>query len=152
MPKTILEILRLRDTGNQTLGKLTVFVEGKIVRDLVSLEPSWLFNLPSVSCIPADSYKGRKHNSPKFGKCLLVENVPGRTNVLFHKLNFYNETEGCIGVGLRFAYINSDLMYDLQSSESAMDSLLACLPDTFEIVIKQAPAFQTAYVQREILV
>lgn len=40
------------------------------------------------------------HISPRFeDRCVAVLNVPGRTHILFHVLNWPSETEGCIGPG-----------------------------------------------------
>jgi hypothetical protein len=59
-------------------------------------------NAPNVSCVPFGDYVIRKHNSPKFGKCLKVfdkdgvSEVSGRSEILIHAGNTTSDTEGCI--------------------------------------------------------
>lgn len=125
--ETKLILHRLRDTGNSVLGVLSLHSEGRTF-DYVSLEPSDFFNVPYVSCIPDGEYSVKHHTSPKFGKCLLVEGVPGRTNILIHAGNYYEDTEGCIIVGLRFAHVNKDGSLDVKSSKFALEELLYRIP------------------------
>ena len=68
----------------------------------VTLEPSWRDNLPNVSCIPAETYHCIRYESKKFGETFLVEGVPGRSGILFHKGNVEDDTRGCILVGEEF--------------------------------------------------
>lgn len=64
-------------------------------------------NAQSVSCIPKGTYRCRWGNSPKYGMCYHVLNVPGRSNVLIHPANlmgdvqkgYCTQLEGCIALG-----------------------------------------------------
>jgi hypothetical protein len=66
---------------------------------LATLELPWKDNARSESCIPPGNYKVSGHASPKFGKCYLVHDVPGRDGILFHVGNYPTDTQGCILVG-----------------------------------------------------
>jgi hypothetical protein len=61
-------------------------------------------NEVGFSRIPAGDYICKPYKSPKFGRCWIVSNVPGRSYVLFHKgnlagdtrKNFLTHSRGCI--------------------------------------------------------
>lgn len=61
-----------------------------------ALELPWNNNTRRRSCIPAERYELLDHVSPKFGRCLLVSDVPGRDGILFHGANYTSQLLGCI--------------------------------------------------------
>ena len=73
------------------------------------MEPPWRDNRRNRSCIPAGAYEVLPHLSPRFGRCLLVAGVEGRSHILFHAGNvggdveagFHTHTLGCLLPGLR---------------------------------------------------
>lgn len=74
---------------------------------LFTLEPPDIEFEKQYPRIPAGSYTCSRHHSPNFGEVWKVNDVPGRSDILFHWLNWYKEpykgtrqTRGCIGVGL----------------------------------------------------
>jgi len=67
---------------------------------LSTMENPWRFNEPYVSCIPEGTYIVKPYNSEKYHKTYKVQDVPGRTGILFHTGNFEQDTEGCILPGL----------------------------------------------------
>ena len=78
--------------------------------DLVHImEPPWRGNRRSISCIPFGAYTVVPHISPRFGRCLLVMDVPNRSHILVHAGNvggdtgrgFHTHTHGCLLPGLR---------------------------------------------------
>ena len=99
-------VLRRDRAGDQgTLGFL-------VARDLPPIhvmEPPWRDNRRNRSCIPAGLYEVVPHISPKFGRCLLVTDVPDRSHILFHagnvggdvELDWHTHTAGCLLPGLR---------------------------------------------------
>ena len=99
MAKT-LTLLREPSEDFGTFGHL---VEPK----LTTLECPWRDNAPYKSCIPVGEYLCEPHRSPKFGLCLAVKDVPGRSHILFHRGNFAGDVDcnlatdshGCILVG-----------------------------------------------------
>lgn len=92
----IVEIIRLEtDHVFGTLGYM------KIRKKMfcVTLEPPDELNKPFLSSIPPGQYVCERHVSPKFGETFIILGVPDRDNVLFHKGNTVEDTEGCIVVG-----------------------------------------------------
>lgn len=90
------EIIRLEENF-----KFGTFGALKINKELfcLTLEPPDLLNQKNISSIPAQQYECHLHDSPKFGETFIIENVPFRDLVLFHKGNWVTNTEGCVIVG-----------------------------------------------------
>jgi len=61
-----------------------------------TFELPWLKNARNVSCIPAGEYLIKMTNSNKFGPSYEVKSVVGRSNILIHKGNMVDDTQGCI--------------------------------------------------------
>lgn len=66
-----------------------------------TLEEPWKLNHPQISCIPSGTYRWRKYNSGKFGECLAIDDVPGRSLIRLHTGNSLADTSGCILLGKR---------------------------------------------------
>jgi hypothetical protein len=67
-----------------------------------SIERPWLANKLSESCVPEGEYRLERHDSPRFGPRMWeLQEVPGRTYILFHAANFADQLEGCIALGSR---------------------------------------------------
>jgi len=94
-------LLLIRDTftDNSTIGEL--FVNGERMCD--TLELPWKNNEKSISCIPAGEYSVRlrpaRQSATRDYLHLLVENVPDRSYILFHRGNTAKDSRGCILVG-----------------------------------------------------
>ena len=94
-------LLIIRDTFTEksTLGRL--FVNGEEFCD--TLELPYRDNQRSISCIPAGEYKVRlrlaRESATRDYLHLLVQDVPNRTYILFHRGNTAKDTRGCILVG-----------------------------------------------------
>ena len=110
----------------------------------VTLELPWLDNQRNVSCIPEGIYTTSRHQSPNFGLCFHVQDVPGRSHILIHAGNYVGsinpktgtpDTRGCILPGKAFADIDGDGVVDVTSSGPTMRRLLDLLPDVFELEI-----------------
>jgi len=52
-----------------------------------TLEPPWAGNEPYESCIPEGIYRWQRHNSPRHGETLCLQDVLGRTGILIHVAN-----------------------------------------------------------------
>lgn len=83
----------------------------------VTLERGWRDNRRGESCIPPGDYIARRCNasseygfkdSPHFGDTFVVENVPGRKHILFHKGNLDDDTHGCIIVAAEFGVLSGE--------------------------------------------
>lgn len=62
-----------------------------------TIELPWRDNINSASCIPEGRYELAKRSSEKFGKHLILLNVPKRELILIHAANdAVKELRGCI--------------------------------------------------------
>jgi hypothetical protein len=88
----VIELQRLyRDTWTDGL----IFIEGILL--CRSIELRWANNERNVSCVPEGVYQVAIIQHPKFGECLLVNNVKGRSGILVHVANdAQKELRGCI--------------------------------------------------------
>ena len=99
---TPINLLLIRDTfsENSVIGEL--FLNGERMCD--TLENPWLDNQRSISCIPEGEYKVRlrlaRESASRDYLHLLVQDVPNRDWILFHRGNTAKDTRGCILVGL----------------------------------------------------
>ena len=98
----MINLLLIRDTFSKvsTLGEL--FLNGERMCD--TLENPWIDNQRNISCIPEGEYPVRLRYPRESGTRdylhLLVQEVPNRDWILFHRGNFPKDTSGCILVGL----------------------------------------------------
>jgi hypothetical protein len=96
-----INLLIIRDTfsENSTIGEL--FVNGERFCD--TLELPWKNNVRNISCIPDGEYSVRlrypRESATRDYLHLLVQDVPNRDYILFHRGNTANDTSGCILVG-----------------------------------------------------
>ena len=120
----------------QTTGHLVVFDEDEKVFDCKTIEPAWRKNQKNISCIPERTYIVSPHVSPTYGFCLKVEDVPGRSDILFHWGNYYKNTEGCILVGKMFKDIDGDGLKDIIHSKDTFLQLIKTCPEGFIMIIK----------------
>ena len=106
-------VLRRQLQGDHgTLGLLS----GPGLAPLCIMEPPWRGNRRNRSCIPAGLYEVVPHLSPRFRRCLLVMQVPGRSHILFHAgnlggdvaLGWHTHTQGCLLPGLRRGRLTVD--------------------------------------------
>lgn len=130
-----IEIYRQSDNRTQTLGEGQVVNEvGGVLFQFKTLELPWENNTQRISCIPAGLiYMITKHESPKFGECYWVKNVPNRSEVLIHPGNYHTQILGCILPGRDHIDINGDGQLDVTSSKATMTELLSY--DCTELVI-----------------
>lgn len=138
-------LVRIRDNGRLTMGRVSIWKNELRVFECVSLEPSWILNQPYVSCVPCDTYPLVKRVSGKFGAHFHIKGVPNRTFVLIHTLNYFKQSEGCVGVGGRFKYLDKDNEIDTTSSRDTLNKMLEILPDESEIVITNHDNMQRFY-------
>ena len=120
--KKMINLLLIRDTFSKesTLGEL--FLNGERICD--TLENPWVDNQRNISCIPEGVYPVRlrlpRESATRDYLHLLVQEVPNRDWILFHRGNTAKDTSGCILVGLgsqRDVVNNSRLAMDLLIKE-----------------------------------
>ncbi len=88
----VIELQRLyRDGWTDGL----IFIKGILL--CRSIELRWANNERNVSCVPEGVYPVAIIQHPKFGECLLVNGVKGRSGILVHVANdAQKELRGCI--------------------------------------------------------
>ena len=115
-------LLIIRDTFTEesTIGRL--HINGEIFCD--TLENPYINNERNISCIPEGQYKVRlrlaRESATRDYLHLLVQDVPNRDWILFHRGNTAKDTSGCILVGNgreQDAVNNSRLAMDLVIKE-----------------------------------
>jgi hypothetical protein len=100
----------------------------------VTLEESWLDNIPQESCIPAGSYECRKYSGTKYKNVWQVYGVPKRSAILIHWGNTERNTSGCILVGKYFAQFGEQK--GVEDSKVTFEMLRRELPDRFMLHIE----------------
>jgi len=127
----IVEITRLYEP-EATIGLISV---GGLALGF-TLERKWYGNRKNISCIPEDEYICKKHDSPTFGSVYKVCDVFGRSNILFHKGNVIDDTEGCILIGKSVGYLDGKRA--VLSSSVAFNEFMSQLEfiDEFKLIIK----------------
>jgi hypothetical protein len=118
----MINLLLIRDTYTEesTIGEL--FLNGERMCD--TLERPYFNNLRNISCIPEGVYPVRlrlpRESATRDYIHLLVQDVPDRDWILFHRGNYPYQSQGCILVGLgsqQDAVNNSTLAMDLLIKE-----------------------------------
>ena len=116
---------RFSPEERQTIGNLYLLEDnGSMIDSWFSLELPWLDNQKYISCIPIGNYTCFKHVSPKFGPCLWIKEVNGRSEVLIHPANYHTQLLGCIAIGKDLKHINTGKDIDVAQSRKAMAELL----------------------------
>ena len=115
-----INLLIIRDTFTKesTIGEL--FLNGERMCD--TLENPYINNERNISCIPEGVYKVRlrlaRESATRDYLHLLVQDVPNRDWILFHRGNSAKDTRGCILLGLGTQH------NVVQNSRLAMDLLM----------------------------
>lgn len=110
------EIRRFKSTDEGTRGYFEIQREDSILVVSV-LELPWRNNERNYSCIPTGTYKCVACNSEKFGKCYMIQDVPGRSGILIHSGNwagdvrkgYKTDSEGCPVIGLGVGTLDNQL-------------------------------------------
>lgn len=139
-----MKIVRIRDTGVQTLSILTL--EG---RDFFLIEPSWVHNIQYISCIPIGMYRVVLRTSDRYKEHLHIQDVPGRSLILIHIGNFRRNTTGCILPGVRFQYNDDHRCFDTVESGNAMNDILSLFGTEARLLeIAEHQHFQRFYTEK----
>ena len=103
----------------------------------LTLEPPWKDNQPFVSCIPANAYLGSAIYSPKFGNTYQVNDIPDRFDILFHKGNYSNDTQGCILIGEQYGVDGDDNPIITSSSAGFNEFMRRANGEEIDLVISE---------------
>jgi len=129
------DLSRIEQSGHGTIGVLRIEKE---VQCFV-LEKRSLLIAPRLSCIPPGVYICKRITSPRHGKTFEIEDVPGRTHILFHIGNTDSDTEGCLLLGRRPGYINGKrgilesrlAFYDFMTRLNGVDEFNLTITENF---------------------
>lgn len=132
----IIEICRMYNSEEPTLGTASLIHNQEILFQFVTLELPYRENSIRESCIPEGEYKAFKHDSPRFGQTFWLQNVANRSEILIHSGNFMKDTLGCILVGEDFKDIDQDGFTDITSSKKILRKLLRRTPYEVKVVIQ----------------
>lgn len=135
LPK--IQILRASGLKAEEATRGTLLIDE--VPYFTTLEPVWLNNEQGKSCIPHGTYKAtiRQASGKKTaGLCRAFElqDVPKRSAILIHVLNFPWETEGCIGIGMGYGVLQGAPM--ITDSQKAYKRFMRLLKDHEEINVQ----------------
>ncbi len=134
-PTRKVTLLRRAYMAFGTFGELLIASPNGNVR-LVTVERPWESNRKFLSCIPEGVYICRKRISGRFGITYEVTQVPGRSHILFHVGNRPEDFQGCIGLGMRFGYV--DGVWAVRESRLAINEFKeAIFSETFTLKLKQ---------------
>lgn len=125
-----LRLVRVTEHDNTTFGVLLI----DDAPQFVTAEDLWRDNERQVSCIPTGKYVIRRHTSPKFGLCYVVDNVSDRSNILIHAGNTHKDTHGCILLGLQFGVLSGESA--ILRSKDAMTLFMGSLAADGEAVLE----------------
>lgn len=133
----IITIKRVAYRQDGTYG--VIFDEGDLPFAL-TLERKWLNNKKGESCIPEGEYSCKRVVSPKFGDTFEVQNVPNRSEILFHKGNIEDDSHGCILIGEQFDPIKD--RYGVLASREGFEEFKERLAghDEFKLIILKLTA------------
>jgi len=95
----IFKLIRVSQIEDGTFG---VLLDYNNIPFALTLERPWKDNKKGESCIIWGTYICQRIQSPKFGNTFQVLDVPGRSEILFHKGNLKDDSHGCILVGEQF--------------------------------------------------
>ncbi|MCH8556910.1 MAG: DUF5675 family protein [Balneolia bacterium] len=128
---------RIAQNEFQTEGLLRLINEsGEVKFKCRTLELPWRENKRTVSCIPAGRYQAMRHQSPRFGNCILLFGVKGRSEILIHYGNFFHDTLGCILVGRDFLDMDGDGHLDVTFSRATINRLYDLCTPSLEVIIR----------------
>lgn len=131
-------MIRVNLTRFYTMFETFGLIELPNALRLFTVECPWQDNEKWISCIPEGSYVCTRHDSPSHGETFLVNNVPGRSHILFHVANTSADLHGCIGIAKGPA-IFLEKRWGLGNSTKGMTEFMRALTGipAFELIIKQ---------------
>jgi hypothetical protein len=126
-----LTVYRLTRSPSQPTYGVLIREDG--VPFALTLERPWRDNQRNVSCIHTGRYIAKRHVSPKFGETFWVQDVPGRSEILFHKGNIADDSHGCILVGEQFDPVKGE--DGIVASKQGFDEFMRLTAGLEEIVV-----------------
>lgn len=95
-----------------------------------------------VRAFPAGIYPLKLEYSPRFKQDLWeLYGIEGRSEIKIHVANYYNQLDGCIGVGRVHQDLNDDAIVDLGQSRVALEDFMVTMQDQKESWITVVEVF-----------
>ena len=135
MSKATVEIFRSFQDTKQTSGVIVIYNQNRFpLLSSVCLERGWNDNKPNISCLPMGNHPLVLEYSDRFKKDLWeIKETGSRSECKFHSASFWYDLEGCISLGCRYRYINTDDYLDLSYSKFMMERFHSVLKDFDEV-------------------
>jgi len=136
MKTAIIKEHRYIQDENQTMSSCVVLGDNNqpLFASLL-LTRGWRNNEKNVSCLPIGVYPVEYEWSKKYKRMLWEVKETGlRSEVKFHPLNYYFDSEGCNGLGRRPKHLNKDRYLDLTDSRNTINDFHKALK-TFDRAI-----------------
>ncbi|MGF1836523.1 DUF5675 family protein [Photobacterium sanguinicancri] len=132
--KVTINVKRIKQFGETTLGKLTI--EG-VNKSWFVLEPggpdSKVEN--SDKRIAAGAYKVKPFTGNRYKNVYELKNVPGRKYILIHPGNYHKNTEGCLMAGKTWGVLKDSHFY-VGNSKAAIKEIFSEMSKYQDIEIK----------------
>lgn len=128
-------LVRETYTDESVMGKL--YVNGEFIS--YTLELAWKNNEQGISCVPRGVYDCKvrlaKDSASRNYNHLILEDVPNRSYILFHRGNTAKDSRGCILTGMM---MGENVIYQSKSAHTLlMDKIVNEKIDRkIELVIK----------------
>lgn len=91
---------------------------------------------------PAGVYPIKLEYSPRFQRDLWeLKSVKGRSEIKIHQVNYWDDLDGCLGVGKIHQDINHDGVMDVAQSKVCLEDFLVTMQDQKEAEITVLEAY-----------
>lgn len=132
MKNHINQIMIFRQVVGDTWTRGQLYLNGEFIGYTLedTLRP-FPIKVPDHTAISSGVYYGEKYQSPTFGQCLIVDDVPLFTNIRIHGGNDHTDTRGCILLGK----YKDDENGRIWECRPIMDLLYSKIDDSKPIVI-----------------
>ncbi len=99
------------------------------------LELPWKDNERSISCIPDGEYEVFKEGPTEKRPYVYfrVQNVPGRSGILWHPGNYTHQIKGCYLPGKELKYLDDDKTLDITETTATLKKITDLMPDKFRL-------------------
>ena len=137
MKRAIIKEIRYIQDDKQTMSSCVVLSDNNqpLFASLL-LTRGWRNNEANVSCLPIGTYPVVFEWSNKYQRKLWeVKNTGSRSEIKFHPLNYYFDSEGCNGLGRRPKHLNSDKYLDLTDSANTIKDFHKALEPFDEAIL-----------------
>ena len=131
-----LHILRHHKVETRSLGTMLAMSPDFVTHYLcVCLELPFNANKKNISCSNVGTFEAECVIHEKFGRCIYIKNVVGRTGMFIHAGNFVWNSKGCTLPGVKFKDLDNDGKLDVYNSGEAMFMLWWSLKKEFTLII-----------------